>query len=364
MAFHAFRIFRKRKKVMFAGLTILCMISFVFCAGFGKSDFGQWLGLMFTGSGKSLTNTQGKPLTLYRKKVTAEGLSNVREEWITVVAYLTSLETHYDIVGKWEAVRTRSPEEKQIFIERLRFCRAEWCGYRETRRTMMPKSRTRHGGWVSKWEKNNVKIYRKKYLWKTFLDYIIWRHQADVLDIRLTREDMVTEMAKEGVYIDVAQIGSVIQQLGMRGWTPDRLCDALKDWARIEIAQRSLEGAYRRYQGGVNPVPDAFAPFDFWEYYRDKLTSVDVALVPVPVEPFRSQVQEKPGDKRLLALFDRYKDQEQTPTRSQPGFKEPARVGIAWVAGQPESPYYRRTSHNVMLSQMAATRLTRSRPHP
>ena len=48
MAFNPFRGFRKHQKVIFGGLTILCMVTFVMCGSMGRGDFFETVAQMFT----------------------------------------------------------------------------------------------------------------------------------------------------------------------------------------------------------------------------------------------------------------------------------------------------------------------------
>ncbi len=64
MAFNPFSGFRKHAKVMFAILTIICMMTFVLSGGFGRGDAFDWLISKIGGGGKGEEIT-----TLYGKKV-------------------------------------------------------------------------------------------------------------------------------------------------------------------------------------------------------------------------------------------------------------------------------------------------------
>ena len=64
MASSPFRVFRKHQKVIFAGLTILCMLTFVMCTGMG-GDVGDWLLRVLGGREKS-----PQVAMLYDSKVT------------------------------------------------------------------------------------------------------------------------------------------------------------------------------------------------------------------------------------------------------------------------------------------------------
>ena len=84
MAFNPFTAFRKHKKVIFAMLTILCMVTFVLCSGFG--DASQWLfGLL------GVSSRQGDVVTeLYGKEV-YEGEINERARLRQIASQVTQI---------------------------------------------------------------------------------------------------------------------------------------------------------------------------------------------------------------------------------------------------------------------------------
>src|SRR5438270_12381887 len=73
MAFNPFHGFRKHSKVIFAILTIICMITFILSSGLGRGDFFDWLvGLVGAGrKGEVYT-------TLYGSKVYQRDLQERR----------------------------------------------------------------------------------------------------------------------------------------------------------------------------------------------------------------------------------------------------------------------------------------------
>ena len=93
---------------------------------------------------------------------------------------------------------------------------------------------------------------------------------------------------------------------------------------------------------GIDRVAAPITPAEFWNYYKDMRTSVEVGLLPVRVEDFVSQVKEKPTEDELKALYDKYKDGDYNPESSQPGFKRPERIQLEWVSADVDSPYYKK----------------------
>src|SRR5205085_11931557 len=76
MAYNPFRTFRKHQKKLFAGLTILCMITFVMTGSMvAGRDFFQGLMLMFGAGGRG-----PEVATLYGKRVQREELVRLQEQ--------------------------------------------------------------------------------------------------------------------------------------------------------------------------------------------------------------------------------------------------------------------------------------------
>ena len=74
MAFNPFHSFRRYSKVVFAGLAILCMFTFVLSSGMGKGDFFQSVTDMFGGGGGSTV------VTLHGKKIDAREFDTIQTQ--------------------------------------------------------------------------------------------------------------------------------------------------------------------------------------------------------------------------------------------------------------------------------------------
>src|SRR6266849_10794757 len=75
MAFNPFRAFRKHQKVFFAGLTILCMVTFVMCGSMGQGDFFGTIANVFTGRSRASAIA-----TLYGKDISAKEIQELRSQ--------------------------------------------------------------------------------------------------------------------------------------------------------------------------------------------------------------------------------------------------------------------------------------------
>src|SRR3954451_18969150 len=82
MAFNPFHGFRKHSKVVFAGLAILCMVTFVLSSGMGRGDFfqqaGEWFG----------HRSGGAVATVYGKDYGGQDLDAIRRQRFVAAEYM------------------------------------------------------------------------------------------------------------------------------------------------------------------------------------------------------------------------------------------------------------------------------------
>jgi hypothetical protein len=70
-------------------------------------------------------------------------------------------------------------------------------------------------------------------------------------------------------------------------------------------------------------------PGQRWDYYCRVNREATIACVPVKVENFVGEIK-KPDEETLKAYFEKYKDRTPNPYSSEPGFRTPQRVDIAY----------------------------------
>src|SRR5437879_5209616 len=78
MAFNPFHTFRKHQKTMFAGLTIVCMLTFVLTGfGFGGADYFSYISAKL---GYRRVKDKDKAAQLYGQVVSADDLNEVQRQ--------------------------------------------------------------------------------------------------------------------------------------------------------------------------------------------------------------------------------------------------------------------------------------------
>ena len=122
MAFNPFRGFRKHQKVIFGGLTILCMVTFVMCSGLSAGEnLLSNLGIMI--GARHRTDIVA---TMYGKDVSTKDIQDLRNQRRMAEVYLrnvTELDRNQlfsevmDASRKWE--QQQQQVLQQVFIGRF-----------------------------------------------------------------------------------------------------------------------------------------------------------------------------------------------------------------------------------------------------
>jgi hypothetical protein len=397
MAFHPFRHFRKHQKVYFALLTILCMITFIF--SFGAADPIQgalrWIGL---------TRHQGdEVLPLYGKMVYTDDIDRLRmhrqlaNEFLSFgILYATPLDSVLTDIRKKVDREKKGPHEGlenpvQMGLQALDSVRGGMMMFStpETRHQQIIGSLQRVQMLLDRpdvqkdaeqfraldaiatalafqaWFTNPQKPPQEYYFGGTpkadeLLDFMVWKHQADKLGVNLTTGDICREVNRAWGNGDFLKPDGkfdkndwVLRFLGAsqkihKNLSAQDLLRALTDEYRVAIAKEALLGAgtgVRFYRGafdGIHHSPTFATPDEFLKYFQEQRTTLAVSMLPISVESFVPKVENKPSDEDLRNLFARYKDDEPSPFRRQPGFKEPRRIKVEYFSYRPDSPFARK----------------------
>lgn len=397
MAFHPFKHFRKHQKVYLAGLTIMTMIIFVF--SFGAADPIQsalrWIGM---------TRHGDKVLDLYGKTIYTDDLDRLRmrrqlasEFLLYGIAYSTPLDSVLSEIGK-KAQRKGAAENLNNAVQ-MAF--QEWNSLRfmmmmtppEGREQAIQKSlehiqvllnrpdvqkdaeQVRQIDAIAQavafqgWFLNPSKPRDEFYFGGTpktedLLDFLVWKHEADKLGITLTPADICREVNRawgggEGGNEFLPPEGKLEANEHVRKFfsssnrihkslTTRDLLTALTDEYRVALAQEAVlghSGGPRGFRQAVDEIhysPSAATPDEFLKYFQQQRTTVAVNLLPVPVENFVARVTAKPTEANLRNLYERYKDDEPSPSRRQPGFKEPRRIQVQYFSFKPTGAFARK----------------------
>jgi hypothetical protein len=384
MAFNPFNAFRKHQKVVFAALTIVCMLTFVMAGGsFAGGDFFSELTRWITG--RSRTH---EAATIYGKRITDFELQELRRQrrlandFMQQAVFLAQQNIFFQVMNALpqfdQAIQNqlqtilqarsgafqsgaylnnlriyllqlqfisnqletaKKPAEQVKLIQKMQgaLARDYWL-FHPHRDELYPEDNLYFSGSVTE---------------KGLLDFIIWRQQADRLGIRLTTEDVARQYHHETFDSSTGSL-QILKHLGFHADSAGEqvLLAALGDEFRVRMAQAALVG----YDPGghIGQVPTSVTPYEFWEYYRRNRTELSLKLLPVPVQKFIPEVKDQPSEPELQALFEKYKDEEYDPSKDTPGFKQPRRLRLEWISASPDSEYYRKQAQQCLLSLIAA----------
>jgi hypothetical protein len=324
MAFNPFAKFRKHQKVIFAALTIICMLTFVLAYGRGDifDRVAQWAGARAKNPGVA---------KVYGSQVTLRELESLRMQRVLARDALgTALsQAAFQVENEKRSaggLKMDNPDGLKKTIE---------LGQQEQK---LQSLGTRLGAHFANPNKP-----------ETLLDFLVWKKQADELSIYLTDPDVDAELKNLTLgRVTMKDVSDALRQTNRRGVSTDSVREVLKDEFRVLLAQEALLGSAdedRQPGNSLNQTPAPFTPYEFWKYYLDQRTTLQVALLPVPVQP-AATTSARPEE--LQALFNLYKEVEASPTRAEPGFKEPRRVKVEWVSTRADTPAARKATEEIV----------------
>jgi len=218
------------------------------------------------------------------------------------------------------------------------------------------------------------------------LDFMVWKHQADQLNIVITPEDARKEVnrlaGKEFLTGDETKDKEKINKIigggdkNQAALDLDKFYEALVEEFRVSIAYTMLLGrgpGIRAYdQIEVSSEKAAVTPGDFYDYFKQQRTEMDLLVVPVSVGSVLSLADQnlkqdelekafpreiaaaivalspnkKPSDGELKSLFDANRGRIPEPWSPYPAFKQPRLVSIEWIelpdTDGPVDPNYER----------------------
>jgi hypothetical protein len=70
-------------------------------------------------------------------------------------------------------------------------------------------------------------------------------------------------------------------------------------------------------------------PAERWQYFLRVKQMASIEAAPVPVSKYIDKIPD-PGDEKLIAFFDSYKDKYPMPNSPDPGLREPQKVALQW----------------------------------
>ncbi len=363
MAFNPFHKFRKHQRTLIAALAIFCMFMFVF--SIGASSGGDVLSFLTHAFGVGRSSKVQAVAQLYGKDVTETDLITLNNQRMLAQSFLMQAINRAALSRRDELREQHKDIAKNLPPESLDKILENVINQdREFRELMAANMSPLFSSYSP--DPNDL------------LNFMIWRHQADQLGIALTKTDvwkLIQRLTNNRFKTkDSATIEAMLlRNPQFKGMNSDTLIQALANEFRVQMAQLALVGdepfmprSFQAFQlmqmFGMpknRPLGDAPAtptPQQFWDFYRQQCATIDIGLLPVRVDDFLAKVTEKPTEKDLKALYDKYKDQESTPESREPGFKRPKRIQVQWVGGKVDAPEARKEVERI--NELASALLT------
>jgi hypothetical protein len=393
MAYNPFHAFRKHQKVFFAGLTILCMVTFVLA---GSSGYFQELALMFGAPRRGVTNVA----TLYGKPIGDADIAQFRHQremanQFMVLALDRANQNASDTLAQ-ALPKSEIDAPIKKYLEQIVRGRNAFHGRRQPNDTnniqelfqayqtyqemlrnpdmlgFFRHSLTESGkkteadlvetlqfvlsqdNWLA--QKARTELYFGGSTdAEGILDFMIWRHQADRLGIRLTKNEVGSLILRDtNKLFTVKDEKEIYEGLSRRfgGMSRQLLNDSLAEEFRVRLAQEALIGEASRTVSGQLGV--GVTPYELWKFYREQRTEGEVMVLPIPVEhPDFIKKAGEPTEDELQKFYKEGKDREYAPESDLAGFKQAARIEVEWVRARADSPAFRRAGEVVTAATQA-----------
>jgi hypothetical protein len=337
MAFNPFTTFQKNKRFWMAMMTLIAMVTFVFCTG-TRADLQDKIIYFFTRGGQTAVEVAGHKYTIY-------DLNRFRDERNSVNQFMrhaceVSIENINRMMQKvQEQPLPADPKERQKQEETL---------IQLTRVKLVLADRMRH---QPLYFEGGVKL-------DDIIEFKLWQAQADKLGIRLLDDEVdylvrmeffspgfqnITPEQIQQIWWD-ARRGKDFSDRDMRRAVTEEFRVRMARLAMIEMKPGSFFAQDPRL-----PVPIPGTPIDqrlhvtlarLWDVYKEKRSEFDVTLVPIVVGDFTRDLGNAPDDAALQAIFDKYKTARFDPSSPLPSFQTPEKAQIEFVMADPTSPIY------------------------
>jgi hypothetical protein len=352
MAFNPLSSFRKYPKIWMAGVTLLCMVTFVLCTGVG-GDFGDTILRFFRGKGDDYVKVGGKRYN-YTDIEDLKDQRNVANDFMRTLSEMGMRQIDKRVKSATPQEQ-KDPDRKQQ-LALLTIFRDDLFG-KVTR-----EQRYFHGG---------TKL-------NDLIDFIVWLQLADKYDIQLTDDDVRKIVSREvhanAWGMDEYASREAQNRVRQANYKADdaTIMKALRNEFRARIAMEALLG---RYAGGAT-IPGGqgiterehiarstgfllhspmqiripLTPDELFNYYNKTLTKLDFEMLPVSLEQLAEQVPD-PGIKALKEFYDKNAKNPYNPNLDKPGFLLPAQVKVQYVTANPGMEYYKQPAQLMSVLQ-------------
>ncbi len=410
MAFKPFDYFRKHQKTVFAIMAIVCMLVFIF-SGFGGDPLKRLVD--YVGSGKARGDVVA---TMYKEDVHTQDVQDLRDQRQLASDFLSfrffsplggayaEAKQESEKALKGTPVAQRIPLLSEILMHQsqpdaLKNRDQILNDIERLERFILSPAGTALSSPESKAVSDLLFVLRceaymrdpqrrpNEFLFggtssvDDLLDHKIWLHQADRLGIDFVEDDLrkiinfdagreVVPKDKEFAADENVKMFLQSRKHAVREVKPADLVQALTNEYRACVAQGVLLGREPGLRGALTPLTGFAVPVgsvtlqEFAARYRAQQTQVDVAMLPIPTEAFRSRVEGHPTPQELQDLYNRYRKDLARPDSSVPGLKIPRKLKVQYLSLPAELPAFKEIglAHELTQTQLVQRILANASP--
>lgn len=370
MAYNPFNIFRRNQKALFAVLTVFIMI--MFTLSFGANDFferaAKWVG---KSKGESICKIDGDTIK-------DSDLSRVRRGRVMANTFMTHAASYTTLTVKEYANQQQSKlsedgkqmagvaNQAETWLTNPQFLNNPMFGNRPRQdiadadqfvKFMLENPNTKSE------DRDAARAYRALLELRArrlssdgehfflnapnksnrdTIEFLLWEKKADQLGINYTPDDVLVLLNREFYNFWSARSSVEVQKdlRGREGFNMDTCLKALAVEFKVRAAQMAVLGRVDNIRRVGSP---AFGtPYEMFEYYREQCSPATYELVAVPASAFTDKVVGEPTEAELNEFYKKYQEEEPNPSKETPGFKEPRKLSISWLAITGEEPYYQK----------------------
>jgi hypothetical protein len=397
MAFNPFHAFRKHQKVMFAGLTIVCMITFVLCGSL-STGVGDLFSVVTDAIGASKSRGD-KVATLFGKTITTQDIlaQQQRREMANFYMRAAISQAHRGVVEnvrlKQKDFKLSDAQKEQIADIVKNWDFAFRHGFFELYHRSMERNIAHLRAIAAELERENkpsdaaliralqgviqqdaLLMSRGVYMGAEYyfgggrpegstleqtLEFMLWLRQADDLGIVLTNDDVGKLVRREALmqYSEAAarEVDQALRR-NFRNLTREGLNRAIADEFRVRFAKLAVLGAAPGIETIFLTPP---TPHEFYEFYKSQRTESTLAVLPIPVDqPDLLAKVGEPSEQELRDLYEKYKDLLPSERSHTGGFRQPRRVEVEWLSARADSPHYREQAERTDKLVLATMQIT------
>jgi hypothetical protein len=383
MAYNPFNIFRRNQKALFAVLTVFVMVVFTLSSGVAGGDFfetfSRWLGAK-SGSKEAICKIDGHTVTVGELDGGAKSLQFKRlmanrfmyhaalQTMGTLLEYAGQQRERLSEPGKQMADSARrafgamnqlsDPNFQRLIQSNPMFEQFAEQQYQQIIMGQQLVDEAIDSPNFKSEDKDVARAYRTAFILRRSLqegagehyfvnapsktrrdliDFLLWKKKAEQLGIRFSKDDVKKLIQNDfyGFFKSDVEVRKILSQT--QGFTMDACMEALAVEFQVRTAQTAILGHGARYHS----APALSTPYEMFEFYREKTSPAEYQVLSIPAAAFVDKVVGEPSESEINELFKKYADAEPNPRSETPGFKEPRKISIGWLAIKGDEPYYK-----------------------